>query len=93
MLSNEDTKLTPYSIMSVKLAAQVSSSTVSKTLTTYGKFFYQNIFGMVFQKKFLSIIEWTVIFRPSNVCQERNILLEAFLDKLPGRCLITPNQF
>ena len=57
MLSNEDTKLTPYSIMNVKLAAQVSSSTVSNTLTTYGNFFCQNIFGMVFQKKFLSIIE------------------------------------
>ena len=29
-------KLNPYSIMNVKLAAQVLSSTVSKTLTSYG---------------------------------------------------------
>ena len=35
-LSNEHKKLTPYSIMNVKLAAQVLSSTVSKTLTSYG---------------------------------------------------------
>ena len=32
----EHIKLTPYSIMNVKLAAQVLSSTVSKTLTSYG---------------------------------------------------------
>ena len=35
-LSYEDIKLTPYSIMNAKLAAQVLSSTVSKTLTLYG---------------------------------------------------------
>ena len=35
-LSYERIKLTPYSIMNVKLAAQVLSSTVSKTLTSYG---------------------------------------------------------
>ena len=35
-LSYEHIKLTPYSIMNVKLAAQVLSSTVSKTLTSYG---------------------------------------------------------
>ena len=35
-LSNEDTKLTLYSIMNVKLTSQVSNSTVSKTLVTYG---------------------------------------------------------
>ena len=29
-------KLNPYSIMNVKLAAQILSSTVSKTLTSYG---------------------------------------------------------
>ena len=33
-LSNEDTKLTQYSIVTVKLSAQVSSSTISKTLET-----------------------------------------------------------
>ena len=32
----EHIKLTPYSIMNVKLAGQVLSSTVSKTLTSYG---------------------------------------------------------
>ena len=32
---NEHIKLTPYSIMNVKLAAQVLSSAVSKTLTSY----------------------------------------------------------
>ena len=35
-LSYEHIKLTPYSIMNVKLAAQVLSSTVTKTLTSYG---------------------------------------------------------
>ena len=35
-LSNEDTKLTLYSIMNVKLTSKVSNSTVSKTLVTYG---------------------------------------------------------
>ena len=35
-LSYEHIKLTPYSIMNVKLAAQVLSSTVSKTLTSCG---------------------------------------------------------
>ena len=39
-----------------------------------------------------SMIEWTVIFRPSNVCQEINILLQSFLEKLPGRCSIDVNQ-
>ena len=34
--SYEHIKLTPYSIMNVKLAAQVLSSTVSKTLMSYG---------------------------------------------------------
>ena len=34
-LSYEHIKLIPYSIMNVKLAAQVLSSTVSKTLTSY----------------------------------------------------------
>ena len=33
--SDSHIKLTPYSIMNVKLAAQVLSSTVSKTLTSY----------------------------------------------------------
>ena len=35
-LSYEHVKLTPYSVMNVKLAAQVLSSTVSKTLASYG---------------------------------------------------------
>ena len=35
-LSNEDTESTPYSIMNVKLAAQMPNSTVSKILATYG---------------------------------------------------------
>ena len=35
-LSYEHIKLTPYSIMNAKLAAQVLSSTVGKTLTSYG---------------------------------------------------------
>ena len=35
-LSCEHIKLTPYSIMNVKLAPQVLSSTVTKTLTLYG---------------------------------------------------------
>ena len=35
-LSYEHIKLTAYLIMNVKLAAQVLSSTVSKTLTSYG---------------------------------------------------------
>ena len=38
------------------------------------------------------MVEWTIIFRPSNVCQEINILLRAFLEKLPGRCSIDFNQ-
>ena len=38
------------------------------------------------------MIEWTVIFRPSNVCQKINMLLRAFLEKLPGRCSIDVNQ-
>ena len=39
-----------------------------------------------------SMIEWTVIFRPSNVCEEINMFLRAFLEKLPGRCQIDVNQ-
>ena len=35
-LSNEHIKLTPYSKMNVRLAAQVLSSTVSKVLLAYG---------------------------------------------------------
>ena len=35
-LSYEHIKLTPYSVMNVKLAAQVLSSTVSKVLLEYG---------------------------------------------------------
>ena len=38
------------------------------------------------------MIEWTVILRPSNVCQQINILLRAFLEKLPGCCAIDINQ-
>ena len=38
------------------------------------------------------MIEWTVIFRPSNVCEEINMFLRAFLEKLPGRCQIDVNQ-
>ena len=38
------------------------------------------------------MIKWTVIFRPSNVCQEISILLRAFLEKLPGCCSIDINQ-
>ena len=38
------------------------------------------------------MIEWTVIFRPSNVCQKINMLLRAFLEKLPGSCSIDVNQ-
>lgn len=33
---NKHTKLIPYSIMNVKLAAQILSSAVCKTLTSYG---------------------------------------------------------
>ena len=39
-----------------------------------------------------SMIEWTVIFRTSNVCQKINMLLRAFLEKLPGSCSIDVNQ-
>ena len=35
-MSNEYIKLTPYSIMNVKLAPHVLSFPVSKTLTSYG---------------------------------------------------------
>ena len=38
------------------------------------------------------MIEWIVIFRPSNVCEEINMFLRAFLEKLPGRCQIDVNQ-
>lgn len=35
-LSNEYTKLSPYSIINIKFAARVSSSIVTQTLATYG---------------------------------------------------------
>ena len=35
-LSNEYTKLSPYSIRNIKFAARVSSSIVTQTLATYG---------------------------------------------------------
>ena len=66
----------------------IYSSTYCSLLT---KVIFKCVLTKPFCQNIFDMIEWTVIFRPSNIWQEINIILWAFLEKLPGRCSIDTN--